>query len=158
MKLQEYMNRHALKCMILGFCLAFLIVCFGAAGYAYADSPAFCGSCHSMTEAHASWRGSNHKEVACTECHLPHRSFVGKLVAKAETGLSDTYHEVLRDYPAHIQLSEEGQGYVNDNCLRCHSSTMEKVHTSAEGNQDCLKCHKSVAHGSTVIEGGIKIE
>lgn len=158
MDIKNFLNRHALKSAILGFVFAFVLMGIGAMNYTYADSPAFCGSCHSMTETHESWAISNHKQIACTECHLPHWSFAGKMVAKAQTGMNDTYHEVLRDYPAHIKISAQGKSYVNDNCMRCHQSTMEKVHINIAEEQDCLKCHSSVAHGSNHPEGGIKVE
>lgn len=156
--MKEYFKTNVFKCVIAGFIGALLLVGFGAAGYVYADSPAFCGSCHSMQEAHAAWLDSNHKNISCAECHLPHDSLGSKLAAKAKTGMNDTYHEIMRDYPVHIQVSDAGKSYINDNCLRCHESTMEIVSAHTAGEQNCLKCHSSVAHGSNKIEGGVEIE
>lgn len=155
--IKEYLTRHALKCILIGFVGALCLV--GAAGgaFVYAESPQMCGSCHSMTEEHASWMVSSHKKLNCTDCHLPHESLAGTLMAKAQTGMKDAYHEVRRDYPAHIKLSAEGREIVDKNCLRCHENTVEKVSMQGAG-QDCVKCHSSVAHGSKSLEGGIKVE
>ena len=96
------------------------------------------------------------------ECHLPHDNMAIYLIEKGRTGMVDTYHEVLRDYPAHIKLSAEGKKTVNANCLRCHKATVEKVHADIgvdkDSGGDCMKCHSSVAHGANHIERGIKVE
>ena len=78
------------------------------------------------------------------------------------SGVRSLSHEVLRDYPANIKISSEGRQTVNDNCLRCHQTTMGSVHAdvgvSMDTGGDCLKCHSSIAHGSNHLEGGIKVE
>lgn len=154
----QYFNRRNFAVAAVTLAVTAVIVIFVGTGYAYADSSAFCGStCHSMQQAHASWQVSNHKELKCTECHLPQGNLVTKLVTKAKTGMNDTYHEVLKDYPATMKLSLEGKAIVQDNCLRCHKSTVENTGMAA-GGQDCQKCHRSLVHGTNKTQGGIKVE
>ncbi|WP_422663613.1 cytochrome c3 family protein [Sporomusa sp.] len=153
----QYLNRNALKIALAVLAFAVVGMLVGGAGYAYADSPQFCGSCHSMTESAASWQASNHKQFSCTDCHLPHQNLAIKLIVKGKTGMNDTYHEVLRDYPATMVISPEGKAIVNDNCLRCHQSSVENT-AMAAGGQDCLKCHRGLVHGMSKSKGGIKVE
>ncbi|MCE5284620.1 MAG: NapC/NirT family cytochrome c [Pelosinus sp.] len=154
----QYFNRRNFTVAAVVLAAAAVLVAFAGGGYAYADSTAFCGNtCHSMKQAHATWQTSNHKELKCTECHLPHGNIVQTMIMKAKTGMHDTYHEVLKDYPAAIQLSAEGKTIVKDNCLRCHKSTVEKTGMAA-GGEECQKCHRSLVHGANKTKGGIKIE
>jgi cytochrome c nitrite reductase small subunit len=82
------------------------------------------------------------------------------MMEKSRSGMVDMYHEVIRDYPARIKLSEDGRQIVNSNCMRCHSATMEGVYVGmgAKDTSDCMKCHSRIAHGSNYHEGGIKVE
>ena len=129
---KDYLNRHALKLMVVGFAIGLLAV-FGTVGaYSVFESPEFCGYCHDNLAHH--------------------------LVAKAETGMVDVYHETKRDYPANIEITEQGKQYVNDNCLRCHEVTNDKVHQSLGETKNCIKCHQDVAHGQDHLEGGTNLE
>lgn len=153
----QFLNRNALKLVGAGFVIAVVGMAVVAMGYAYAETPAFCGACHSMEQSYVSWQASNHKQIACSECHLPNSSLATKLVAKARTGITDVYHETIRDYPAVIKVTAQGKGYLADNCLRCHQSTVENT-AMAAGGQNCAKCHRGVVHGINKSKGGIKIE
>ena len=153
----QFFNRNALKCILLGMIVAVVGMGVSVAGYDMAESPAFCGSCHSMTQAHATWQASNHKQIDCTECHLPNNNLAVKLIAKGQTGMNDVYHETLRDYPANIRLTTQGMTILKDNCLRCHQSTVENTKMAA-GGQDCTKCHRGLVHGRDKSKGGIKVE
>jgi len=153
----QLFNRHALKLVLLGLVIAVAGMLAMGAGYAYAESPQFCGTCHSMDQAFSTWKDSNHKQIACTECHLPNKNLAVKLVAKAQTGINDVYHEVLRDYPATIKVTTQGKTYLAQNCARCHESTLEKTQMAADG-QDCAKCHRGLVHERNISKGGIKFE
>lgn len=153
----QYLNRNALKLMLIGMVITAIGMAFTVVGFKFADSPAFCGSCHSMEQAHATWQVSNHKQLACTECHLPNRNLVEKMIVKSQTGMHDTYHEILRDYPASIKLSTKGKEIVVDNCLRCHQSTVENTKMMT-GGDDCTKCHRGLVHGIDKNKGGMKVE
>ena len=153
----QFTNRNALKLLVAGMAIAVVGMAVLAMGYAYAETPAFCGTCHSMEQSYASWQASNHKQIACSECHLPNSGLAAKLVAKAKTGINDVYHETMRDYPAVIKVTAQGKEYLADNCLRCHQSTVQNTAMGA-GGQDCAKCHRGVVHGMNKSKGGIKIE
>ena len=153
----QYFNRNALKLMAIGCAVALAGIILAGFGYTQGEKSAFCGSCHSMEQSHATWGASNHKQIGCTECHLPHQNMAVKLAAKVQTGINDVYHEVARDYPATIRVSAQGQKIIADNCLRCHQSTVEATGMGA-GGQDCTKCHRGLVHGSNKSKGGIKVE
>lgn len=153
----QYFNRNALRLMAIGFAVAVVGMLLSGFGYAYAESPQFCGSCHSMQQAYSTWQASNHQQIACTECHLPNGNLAVKLIAKAQTGINDVYHEVRRDYPATVTVTAQGKGFIADNCLRCHQYTVEKTGMGA-GGQDCTKCHRGMVHGMNKGKGGIKVE
>ncbi len=88
---------------------------------------------------------------------MPQGNIAAKMIAKGTTGMSDTYHEVLRDYPANIRISATGKAYVQENCLRCHASTVENTFM-ANGQDDCVKCHRGLVHSIDQSKGGIKVE
>lgn len=151
-------KRHDLKMVFVGLIIAIVGMAAVSGGYVYAESPKFCGSCHSMDTAFTTWQHSNHKQLACTDCHLPNNNLAVKLVAKAQTGITDVYHETLRDYPASIKVTAQGKAYVNGNCLRCHQSTVEAT-GMGDGGQDCTKCHRGLVHKrGSVSKGGVKYE
>ena len=132
--------------------------------------PEFCMSCHEMKPMGESFKisvhgGNNPQGFAateCTDCHLPHNSIAGYLVAK---GISGT-----RDFLAHIGLTKmvdfkenfhEMKNYVYDSaCLKCHkgmrdpatavglSENIKEIHEKyywapkSEGKDvSCVSCH-----------------
>ena len=156
MEVKEFLKSNALKCLACGFIVGLVFVGLMSAMSEATGSKEFCGSCHSMEMEAATFENSSHKFQNCTECHLPHDNAINYWATKASTGITDVYHEVLRDYPARIQLSEDGRDLVNSNCLRCHQGTVSEVHTGSTEN--CIKCHRGIAHGSIQKEGGLKVE
>jgi cytochrome c nitrite reductase small subunit len=153
----QFLNRNALKIALVVLVVVMIGMVATGAGYAYSDSPGFCGSCHSMEQVHSSWQASNHKQLKCTDCHLPQQNFAIKMITKAQTGMNDVYHEVLRDYPATMKLSPKGKVIVEENCMRCHQSTVQNTGMGA-GGEDCTKCHRGLVHGMNKSKGGIKVE
>ena len=160
MEIKELLQKHTLTCLAGGFVLGLLACGVGSAMLHITGTPEFCGNCHSMKLEAATFAESSHREQDCAECHLPHENAVVYLAEKGRSGMVDMYHEVLRDYPARIKLSENGRQIVNSNCMRCHSAAMEgvRVGTGAKDTSDCMKCHSRIAHGSNHLEGGIKVE
>ncbi len=160
MEIKELFQKHTLTCLAGGFFLGVLVCGIGAAFNSISGSPEFCGNCHSMKGETAAFAESSHKNQNCVECHLPHDNMIIYFAEKGRTGMVDMYHEVIRDYPARIKLSEDGRKTVNDNCIRCHQATMERVHVTMGEHEtsDCMKCHSRIAHGSNHLEGGIKVE
>ncbi|MBO4400586.1 MAG: NapC/NirT family cytochrome c [Selenomonadaceae bacterium] len=159
MNFKDLLEKHTLKCIAGGFVLG--VAAIGVTNFFlhFSGTKTFCGQCHSMKHEAATFAVSSHREQDCVECHLPHDNFPHYLIEKGRTGMVDMYHEVIRDYPAKIKLSNDARKMVSENCLRCHESTMSYVSTAPGGSQDdCLKCHSRIAHGSNHLEGGIQIE
>lgn len=118
------------------------------------NSPSACKNCHVMDTAYESWFHSDHKNRAtCSDCHLP-ADFVPKYLVKAESGIRDVTAIISGNIPETIRATESSQKIIQENCLRCHAQTVEKI---ADGEMDseryCFDCHRSVAHG----ERGISI-
>lgn len=159
MEIKKLIKTHTLACLAGGFAVGVAVVGVAGAFMGFSGSPAFCGSCHVMKGEAASFAVSSHRNQDCVECHLPHDSTIHYFVEKGRTGMIDTYHTVVRDYPAKIKLSEEGRKTVSENCLRCHQATMSEVKVQMNGpDSDCLKCHIRMPHGSNHLEGGINVE
>lgn len=157
MERNQLFSRVSLTLIIIGAAGALLGVFIAGAGLAYADKASFCGSCHSMQHVYATWAGSQHKQFTCGDCHLPQDSLAYKLYIKAENGMRHTYHETLRDYPDNIKITPEAKGIADQNCLRCHTTTVENTFMAA-GGQTCIKCHRGLVHGKIVMKGGVPLE
>ncbi len=151
---------HTLRSLAACFALGIIVVAGGMAMDKASASPAFCGMCHAMQHESATHAVSSHQKIACVECHLPHDNIAVYYFEKGKTGMHDTLHQVLDDYPVHIKISDHGRDIVNDNCLRCHTATMGAVcvDKGKDGSATCTKCHSRIAHGSNPLEGGIRVE
>ncbi len=162
MEVKEFFTKHTLACLAGGFVIGLAVCGIGAGMMSFSGSAAFCGSCHAMKGEAATFAQSTHSQQNCVECHLPHDNMAIYMIEKGRTGMVDTYHAVLRDYPAKIKLSADGRKTVNSNCLRCHENTMGSVHAvlgePLDTGADCMKCHSRIAHGANHLEGGIKVE
>ena len=125
------------------------------------SDPKACINCHTMHSAYATWEKSSHKNVAkCVDCHLPVGDEIAKYKAKSIDGWNHSVAFTLNTYKNNIQISEDGANRVQANCVRCHSSINETLHTNAnkyhsgqndDGKNDrkCWECHKYVPHGIT---------
>jgi cytochrome c nitrite reductase small subunit len=139
--------------VLAGACLAFL----GVWAYELAGAPGFCGGCHSMGPISAGWRGSGHKQFGCVECHMPVGNIITRVGYKAVAGARDLYQETVRSYGAQAGLSAGARGIVNENCLRCHSTTVENT-SLARGRADCMRCHVGLVHRRGPGQGGLRVE
>lgn len=153
----QFFARSSLKFILLGIVVAVVGMALSGAGFVYSSGPAFCGSCHSMEYVYHTWQASNHKQITCSDCHVPHDSIVSMMYVKSANGMRDVYHEFLKDYPDTLYFTPEGKEITEENCLRCHSSTVENTQMAA-GGQSCIKCHRGVVHGQNRSSGGIKVE
>ncbi len=141
------------KLLAAGIIVGALAVAVMVAAYHASGNPLVCGACHSMDHVYKRWHMSNHKQFACTECHLSDTHLAGKLLYKTKAGLHDLYYETLKIYPAGISLSAEGREIANGNCLRCHFSTVQNTPMGA-GGANCLKCHRFIVHQRGLEKGG----
>jgi cytochrome c nitrite reductase small subunit len=149
---RETTRRGRARFIGLGVLLGGALILLAQGIYDFSGSPRFCGNCHSMEGVHGGWMTSTHKKFGCTECHLPVGNVLQRFGYKARAGLSDLFHEVMRDYGIVGMLSGNGKGIVNDNCLRCHRVTVEAT-PMVTGNQSCLKCHRGLVHGRGFPKG-----
>jgi cytochrome c nitrite reductase small subunit len=154
---QGHVMRHGGGKFWYGLAVGMVLILLLAGGYQLGGASWFCGACHSMEKEYAQWKLSRHKQFSCTECHMPDTNIAGKLAYKTHAGLNDLWHEVIRNYPAHIRLSYKGKDIMNGNCFRCHFSTIENTGMS-KGGQNCLKCHHNLVHGQGILKGGLKYE
>lgn len=141
------------KLLLAGIVAGVILMAVAVGGYHASGSPLVCGTCHSMDHVYMRWHASNHKQFACTECHLRETHIIGKLAYKTRQGLNDLYHETLKIYPAAISISAEGRKIANGNCLRCHFSTVQNTPMGA-GGADCIKCHRFSVHQRGLEKGG----
>ena len=168
------MNKSTLGALIAGAVIGLGISYIAAVMVDYTGKPEFCGSCHEMKPMAESFKisvhGGNNKfgfaAHHCTDCHLPHNSIAGYLVAK---GISGT-----RDMMAHIGLIKmvdfkenyhEMKDYVYDSgCLSCHhgiknleesglDNELKEVHQKfywdakkAGKDVSCVTCHNDTTH------------
>ena len=157
MKPKYHRSSPSWKVLTCGTIAGIILAAIIAASYHGAGTSGFCLSCHSMKEPGKQWQASLHKQFSCIECHLPDSHIVAQVSYKARAGLNDLYHETLRSYPATISVSQEGRMIVEDNCRRCHYSTIENTPMAKRGG-NCLKCHRYLVHGQGPEKGGIKVE
>lgn len=132
----------------------------------------FCISCHTMEPMGKSFEISVHggnnphgfKVHHCTDCHLPHESLAGYLVAKGISGTRDALAEVgiikKVDFKENIHEMEH---YTYDSgCLHCHAKVEDPktaygmseasrfAHTEywkdkkAGKDVSCVRCHNDI--------------
>ncbi len=122
-----------------------VFVAFGPPGlFAKSESPEFCGNCHAVAPEYEAWRHSAHYRAKCVDCHLPH-GLASHLVAKGTSGLKDFFTFHLGMTPETIYITKGGAAVVRENCLRCHTETMARVHE----DRNCWVCHRRLSHRST---------
>lgn len=128
----------------------------------------FCSVCHTMkpfaeTYAQDVHGGNNPKglSAACADCHLPHESQSGYLLAKIETGLHDAWAEIIALFkePDWVGNLANRESYVfNSGCLGCHTHLdraenqtptglfSHQLFFRSEGAMHCVTCHNHVGH------------
>ncbi len=110
---------------------------------ARSDQPAFCVSCHVMESEYEAWlHGGAHRRVKCVDCHLPNGNIGSHYSWKAIDGLKDVLVFYSGLMPDRVALSAHGKGVLQENCVRCHETTVEFI------NQDrtCWECHRRLMH------------
>lgn len=136
--------------------LAFLVVGMVATDFtAYlGNNPSTCNNCHVMDAVYEGWfHGAHHNAAVCGDCHTPH-DLIPKYLVKAQSGFRHVSAFTLGEIPLAIRAKESSRKIIQENCIRCHESTVALV---GDGQMDagryCFECHRSVAHG----ERGVSI-
>ena len=124
------------------------------------DDPKVCINCHTMQTHYATWEHSSHRDRAgCVDCHLPHDSFMNKMLAKAHDGYNHSKAMTLKTYGYNLRISERGAGIIQKNCISCHGEIVSQMLSNSTlyknlGDKDvqmgrrCWDCHRSVPHGT----------
>ena len=120
---------------------------------AYSGSaPETCANCHVMDSQYENWYHAPHEKwTQCVDCHLPHENFVAYYLEKGRQGAKDVFAFTTGNIPVAIRASEKSKGIIQDNCIRCHQSTVENVVMDLGGqpfDRDCWDCHRTIAHGA----------
>ncbi len=118
---------------------------------AYAGTaPSTCANCHVMDSMYENYyHAGHHTWTVCAECHLPHDNLVDYYYEKGRQGMHDVYVFGTGQAPAVFNLSVHSKGIVQQNCIRCHESTVETIMAGAQPfERNCWDCHRNIAHGA----------
>ena len=117
------------------------------------DDPQTCVNCHIMSPQYATYTHSSHREwTNCNDCHVPHNNVFNKYYFKAKDGLRHATMFTLRKEPQVIFIHEAGREVVQDNCVRCHTDTVDNTFEVAmDSERYCFECRRNVAHGERGI-------
>lgn len=116
------------------------------------SSSSYCGSCHSMEQAYASWKRSAHSSVGCAQCHIPPGSVAAVKWRTTET--RNIWLTYLNMKPA----TDSQPVPATDNCLKCHPMKglmglpgqirMPHAQHVNQNNLECVDCHDHTAHAA----------
>jgi len=148
--------KRNLPFLLVALAFVILAVAISPKILAKTETVQFCGSCHVMEEEYlALMRGGLHNSLRCTDCHLPHDTFVSFYFWKGLDGTKDVVFFYSGKVPETIYISEKGKGVVKQNCIRCHESTVSLITLS---DRTCWDCHRSLSHRQVglreTIQGG----
>ncbi len=111
------------------------------------ESPEFCSSCHVMQSQYKAWQHQGaHRRERCVDCHLPHDNLATYYIWKSIDGMKDVVFFYSGRVPERIEISEHGQGFVQKNCIRCHSATVDRM---MDKDRNCWDCHRQLQHRLT---------
>lgn len=137
--------RLVVGCAVLGLCLA----APAEAQNPYRLKPGvpgkICLDCHPdfQDKLKAAVVHAPVKSGDCAQCHSPHTSAHGKLLAASPNAICRTCHDAIVPAKAvsHHKVAVEG------NCVKCHDphASNNKALLLKAGNELCLTCHKAIA-------------
>lgn len=136
--------------LIIAGAAAAILALFFALGppklLAKSESPEFCGGCHVMESEYEAWTHAGaHRRKLCVDCHLPHDNTAVHYTWKGIDGMKDTVLFYTGMVPERITLSSHGAKVVQENCVRCHETTVMLINTE----RPCWNCHRRIAHTRT---------
>ncbi len=88
----------------------------------------------------------------CSDCHNPHTSSHGKLLAEDANKICNTCHEGIVPEKARSVHKVAVEG----NCVQCHDphASNNKFNLTKPGKELCFQCHKSIADSVSGIKFG----
>jgi cytochrome c nitrite reductase small subunit len=112
------------------------------------DRSGKCISCHVMEAQYEAWMHAGaHRRKACVDCHLPNENKFVHYLWKSIDGLKDLIIFHSGHVPEQIIISSHGQEVLQNNCIRCHETTVMLIDTKRK----CWNCHKRISHIHTGI-------
>jgi cytochrome c nitrite reductase small subunit len=143
--------------ILLGVAILILLAALGVFVWA-TDAPAYlghepatCNNCHVMDAQYENWYHAGHAQATvCTDCHLPHQNFLYYYAYKGYSGMKDVASFTFKAYPEAIRANALTDKILQQNCIRCHTDTVEGILASPQNmsfDRDCWSCHRSAAHG-----------
>ena len=124
------------------------------------DDPQACINCHPMAAAYTTWQHSSHRNRAtCVDCHLPHDSFMNKMLAKAKDGYKHSVAMTFKTYAPNLQISTDAAQWIQGNCIACHRELVSQIvdnsklydkaaDSTVQTGRRCWECHREVPHGT----------
>lgn len=107
-----------------------------------------CIGCHAMESQYEAWMHSGaHRRKDCVECHLPNENKFVHYLWKSIDGLKDLIVFHSGQVPERIMISSHGRKVLQNNCIRCHETTVMAIET----DRQCWSCHKRISHIHTGI-------
>jgi len=116
------------------------------------SSSSYCGSCHSMKQAYASWKLGEHSAVACSACHVP----LG--VAASLKWRTKEARNIWMNYLNMQPRNDKQPRPASENCIKCHplkglmgipgKIRMPHAKHINSNNLECIDCHDHTAHAA----------
>jgi nitrate/TMAO reductase-like tetraheme cytochrome c subunit len=92
----------------------------GVTAVGFSETPAFCGSCHTMEPELKAYAMSPHSQVPCATCHV--KPGIGGFVAAKVSGTKQLFDIVTGNFPTPIEPPDHAKlPSVQDTCLSCHN-------------------------------------
>jgi cytochrome c nitrite reductase small subunit len=112
------------------------------------DKSRKCIGCHVMEAEYEAWMHSGaHRRKDCVDCHLPNENKFVHYLWKSIDGLKDLIVFHSGQVPEQIKISSHGREVLQNNCIRCHETTVMVIDT----DRKCWHCHKRISHIHTGI-------
>jgi len=112
------------------------------------DKSEYCIGCHVMEAEYEAWMHSGaHRRKDCVDCHLPNENKFVHYLWKSIDGLKDLIVFHSGQVPEQIKISSHGREVLQNNCIRCHETTVMVIDTGRK----CWNCHKRISHIHTGI-------
>lgn len=136
----------SLKALTLLGALIVIISIGGWKGIEYTSSDTFCTKCHVMESYRETAYHTAHRapQVNCKDCHIPQDNVIKMIAYKGYSGAKDIYSNVMGP-PNILQTTVMSKGIIQNNCIRCHSTTVQNIATT-DGKR-CFECHRQIPHG-----------
>lgn len=139
------------RLLIISSLLVLLLVLITRYEFEHTSTNLYCSTaCHIMRPYYESSFHSIHREennVNCRDCHIPENNLAEALAYKAYSGAKDYYKNIFAP-PKAILTTEWSKNIIQDNCIRCHYTIVEKINHT--GGKRCFECHRGIPHDQPI--------